>query len=31
MEKAIIKMRDTLSHGGPDDAGIYIDKKYGVG
>ncbi|MER3446542.1 MAG: hypothetical protein C4291_06705 [Candidatus Dadabacteria bacterium] len=30
MEETLIKMRDVLSHGGPDDAGVYIDKKHGV-
>lgn len=28
LENTIIKMRDALSHGGPDDAGVYIDKYF---
>ncbi|HCP10005.1 MAG TPA: asparagine synthase (glutamine-hydrolyzing) [Thermodesulfobacterium commune] len=28
IEQTIISMRDTLSHGGPDDAGVYIDKDF---
>jgi len=27
----LIKMRDTLIHGGPDDAGIFMDEQTGVG
>ena len=30
LEPLVIKMRDSLSHGGPDDAGIYVDKENGV-
>lgn len=30
-ESLIVNMRDTLSYGGPDDAGIYIDKEDGIG
>jgi asparagine synthase (glutamine-hydrolysing) len=30
IEETLMKMRDVLSHGGPDDAGIYIDKEQGV-
>ncbi|WP_029551359.1 asparagine synthase (glutamine-hydrolyzing) [Thermocrinis jamiesonii] len=26
MDKTILNMRDTLTHGGPDDAGVYLDK-----
>jgi asparagine synthase (glutamine-hydrolysing) len=27
LEKIIIAMRDSMAHGGPDDAGLYIDKE----
>jgi asparagine synthase (glutamine-hydrolysing) len=27
LEKIIITMRDSMAHGGPDDAGLYIDKE----
>jgi asparagine synthase (glutamine-hydrolysing) len=30
MESILLRMRDTMIHGGPDDAGVYIDKKTGV-
>jgi asparagine synthase (glutamine-hydrolysing) len=30
LKKAIISMRDTLIHGGPDDAGIYLEPKTGL-
>jgi asparagine synthase (glutamine-hydrolysing) len=30
LEEAITSMRDTLIHGGPDDAGIFIDKGFPV-
>ena len=30
LEETIIFMRDTLFHGGPDDAGIFIDKDFPV-
>ncbi len=30
IEETIISMRDTLVHGGPDDAGFFVDKPYGV-
>lgn len=30
LEEVAIKMRDTLSHGGPDDAGLYVDKDMGL-
>lgn len=29
--EVLIKMRDTLIHGGPDDAGIFMDEETGVG
>lgn len=30
-EQTLLKMRDVLSHGGPDDAGLYIDDEKKVG
>ena len=30
MEQRIIRMRDAMTHGGPDDAGIYTDKEFNV-
>lgn len=30
-ETVLISMRDALTHRGPDDAGMYIDEKHGVG
>ena len=30
LEKGITQMRDTLTHGGPDDAGIYIEPQHGL-
>jgi asparagine synthase (glutamine-hydrolysing) len=30
LEETITLMRDTLIHGGPDDAGIFIDKDFPV-
>ena len=30
IEPIVISMRDSLSHGGPDDAGVYIDKENGI-
>lgn len=30
INKTIISMRDTMTHGGPDDAGVYVDKNSGI-
>ncbi len=30
LEERLISMRDSLAHGGPDDAGIYTDKENGI-
>ena len=30
LEKTITQMRDTLSHGGPDDCGLYVEKETGL-
>jgi len=30
IEETIVKMRDTLVHGGPDDAGVFVDVKSGL-
>ena len=30
LEEVAIKMRDTLAYGGPDDAGLYVDKALGL-
>ena len=30
IEPIVISMRDSLSHGGPDDAGVYTDKENGI-
>lgn len=30
LEKVGLSMRDSLTHGGPDDAGLYLDEKEGV-
>jgi len=30
LKKIIISMRDSMRYGGPDDAGLYIDKKMGL-
>ncbi len=30
LEKIIVLMRDSMKYGGPDDAGLYIDKKMGL-
>ncbi len=30
LESTLVRMRDTMTHGGPDDAGVFIDKKNGI-
>ena len=30
VESTLIRMRDTMVHGGPDDAGVFVDKKKGI-
>ena len=30
LEETAVSMRDTLTHGGPDDAGLYVDKQKGL-
>ena len=27
LESTLVRMRDTMTHGGPDDAGVFIDKR----
>ena len=30
-EKTLERMRDSMEHGGPDDAGAYVDREAGIG